>query len=410
MTNYAQSNQPVSDGDMIEIVQQNSLVRIPVSALVKYFTGNDTYGRNPNSLKRFRTALAGTLTGASRTRILCIGDSTTFGVGSNGHNGAGGGDMQPTSYPTMLASVLSTMGYPANAHSIAGMGSGSFESRFTNDGRFTVGNSWSLYTAGNGQTLGGCMALATTGTNALSFTPSGQCDSFKIWGIKYSANGTLSAKINAGTATTHSFAGTPTGIDSFTITGTLGANTLNLTWSSGGTTYVSAIEAWNSALPQICITNAGWPGAKVADISANSGGDSGSTYNPVQLALAYAPDLYIVSIGINDWTANTDINTWVSQLTTFVTTIQATADVILVSPAPSATSAASVDTQNKYVQAMKKIASDHGCVFVDNWGRLGLWADNNAMYANLPTPGNLHPNGLGYTDFAHAIARTIAGS
>lgn len=315
------------------------------------------------------------------------------------------------SWPTQLASLLKNAGYSANAESFLGFGSSAYESKFTNDARFTAGNAWSLTSTNNTLSCGGSMGLATTGTNALTFTPAMSVDTFKIWGVAYGGagpNGVLSASINGGSATTHNFGTTPTRPDSFTITGTLGASTLSLSWSSGGKVYVIGVEAWNSAAPQICIANAGWPGAAINDVSSVYSGST--TYDPLSMAAAYAPDLYIVSVGINDWRSGGSGLTpsqYKAALSSYCSALNNVADLILVSPAPSQPSASPEPYQQQFVDAMHDVASAGGYQFVDNYTRLGPWNNNQNMYAPTPTPGNLHPNAVGYSDFARSISRVI---
>lgn len=387
-----------------------SLRAASISApIVQSMATPNVIGLSPLSLIRWRTALAKMLAGQGNARILCVGDSTTFGVGSNNANGTGGGNMQPLAWPTQLATILTNMGISANAHSIAGFGSISFEDRSHNDGRVTFGSSWTKFAFAANQSAGGCLAQATTNTNALSFLPTSNVDTFKIWGVKGGTNGVLSAAINAGTPTTHDFSGGALSIDSYTISGTLGANTLNLKWSSGGTVFVSAIESWNSATPQVCITNAGWSGAGIKDIDSTNSGSTG--YDAKAFALAYAPDLYIVCVGINDWRSGgtgTSLATYTAKLQAFLTALQAVGDVILLTPAPSHTADASIATQQGFVAAMQSIAANLGIPLIDVWNRWGPWSNNSSMYATYPGgPGDLHPIHIGYADIARTIARVL---
>lgn len=364
-----------------------------------------------NHLPRWRSALGKMASGQADARVLCIGDSTTFGVGSNNANGSGGGSMVALSYPTQLATVLSGMGFSANAHAIVGFGSSVFESKLTNDARVSAGNSWSLAATNNLQSCGGCMALATTATNSLNFTPTTNVDTFKVWGVAYGGagpNGVVSAQINSNAAITYNFNSTPTRQASFTTTATLGANTLKLSWSSGGKVYISAIEAWNSSAPQICIANAGWPGAGLKDMASVNSGSSG--FDPLVMAQTYAPDLYIVSVGINDWRSGGSGITpaqYKATLTSYCSALNSVADVMLVSPAPSLESASSYGYQQQFVSAMREVANDGGYQFVDCFTRFGPYGANASLYGPLPTPGNLHPNMVGYSDFARAVANAM---
>ncbi len=380
------------------------------SSLAPFSNANavpNVYGMAPPSLKRWRFALSKALSGQSNARIVCVGDSTTFGVGSNN---SASGDMNVQSYPTQLAKFMTSFGVPAVANSWFGDSSAVTTARTTNDARIVAGSSWAPIKSAGVFTLGGLVLAASTITNALAYTPAVSVDTFRVWVATITSGGVIQGQIGAGTPVTLNTAAA-TGITSFTVTGTLGTNTLNLTWSSGGSVNLIGIEAWNSALPQVIIANAGWSGSAINDINSVNTGTSSKPFGPLAAALALAPDLYIVDIGINDWlTAGSGLTPaqYAAALTTYLQALYAVGDVLLVSPATSQITQSPLATQGTYVTAMQNVASNLGIPFIDNWTRMGAWENNTAEYCTYSSYQPLHPNMIGYADFAKPIAQALA--
>lgn len=381
-----------------------------MSGLVDFLSQAAQAGFNPGaggapvtpSMKRFRTALAKTLSGQSNTRILVLSDSTGFGVGSTNILAEPNLNVWKQSWPRQLASILTAAGYPASCNGSTCANPLNSWNTQSSDGRYVFGSAWSMLMGT--PSLGGGLFQAAAAGGPLAYTPDQACDSFRVWYVQNTGLGTMGLAISAGTVTNQSTAGT-TGYTSVTKTGALAANTLNLSWISGQL-FASAIEAWNSQQIGVQITNAGWPGAKLADISAGPTG-----FNPLGASLAFAPDLYIVCIGINDWNGGTPLATYAAALPPFLVALQAKADVVLVSPAPSSVSGTGISdaTQQGFVSAMQSAAISVGIPFIDNWTRLGDWNANQQMYA----PGNtgfIHPNMIGYSDFARSIARVLTAN
>jgi hypothetical protein len=366
---------------------------------------------NTAQLPRWRLALAKMLSGQSIARALGVGDSTSYGIGATNSGVETLVSIQAGSYPTQLAAQLNAAGFPANANGICwGVGANN-NNRLTGlgDSRITAGTSWSMYTGASSFALGGQLAQASTNTNALNFAPTVPVDTFRVWYVQSPSAGTIGASVNGGTVTQHSSNGTPAQVKSFTVTAARGMNTLNLTSPLGQTIFINAIEAWDSTAPSIVITNAGWPGAKVSDMSSVNSGAYG--YDPLAGALAFAPDLYIVDAGINDWVNNVPVPTYQSQLQTLVTRLLVVADVILVTPAPSDVSQASQATQQAFINAMQAVAAASNVPLVDNWTRWGSHAASVGMYtAGGAGNGLLHPNMIGYADFARSIARVMTAA
>jgi lysophospholipase L1-like esterase len=353
------------------------------------------FGVRPSTqLRKFRTAIAKVKSNQANCKVLCLGDSTTFGTGSNNSNT---GDLKPFAYPTQLQAMMNSAGINSHANSFMGYGSPTFENNGSNDARIVEGNSWTNF--GSNAALGGTL-FENTGstTNALSFTPTVPVDTFVIYYITAVGNGTFSAGFNSATPTNQS-TNSANGFATLTISSTLGINTLNLKYVSGGNIFIQGVEAYDSSKKWIDFINAGWPGAKASDISSNP-----AFYSPLSGIGFLAPDLTLLNIGINDWGAGTSLSSFQTNVQSVITECQLSGDVIIISPAPSAASSTSVATQQTYVTVMKNLAITNNIPFIDWWTRMGLQSTNTAMYW---TSNALHPNMVGYSDNAQTIFNMI---
>jgi hypothetical protein len=134
-------------------------------------TVNCSYG-----LPNFRKKLAGLKSGSGNLLAGFVGDSTTIGSYSTSVNGSG--DIVIGSYPTQLVKVLSSYGIKTENNNFFGDGDPEVIRGQTADGRLTIGTSWTPDTAT--YSIGGAAFMASTNTNALSFTPRINVDTFKF--------------------------------------------------------------------------------------------------------------------------------------------------------------------------------------------------------------------------------------
>ena len=80
----------------------------------------------------------------------------------------------------------------------------------------------------------------------------------------------------------------------------------------------AGIEAYNSTVPGISICNAGWKGATSASLI-----DQSSPGAPLNALLSVNPDAVFTSIGINDANSSVPLSTYLSNLSTYVSTLTA---------------------------------------------------------------------------------------
>jgi lysophospholipase L1-like esterase len=351
--------------------------------------------RPSNKLTKWRVAL-GKMRGNStyRPRILCIGASSTWGLNSNG---ASTGDMMPLAYPTQLTNMLNAAGINAQTDSILGGSAGG--SRLDKDGRVTNAGAWAL--AANdatGWSISGRYYTSSTSGN-LSFLPYKQTDTFKIWYISETGNGVLGYNINGSGASTVDTSTNNGTIQSFTTTATLGTNTLNLSWSSGGAVKIIAVEGYNSAVEQVSVMNAGWGGSKAADWTINT-----NFFSPLNAIAPFAPDLSLINLGINDLGPSTPIASYKASLQTLITQCLTYGDVALVAFTPVSIANKDLATQGTYIDALYELGVTNNIPVIDLWRRFVSYEIMNplGMYFDA-----LHPNGNGYADMAQGVFNVV---
>ena len=84
------------------------------------------------------------------------------------------------------------------------------------------------------------------------------------------------------------------------------------------------------------------------------------------------PPLTIISLGLADWTAGTDLGVFSTRLQLLIETLMpGGSDIILLSDPPSAPSVASKASQDAYVHEIALAAAAHNLIFIDIYS---LWA------------------------------------
>lgn len=349
---------------------------------------------NASQLPHWIACTAKVKLNAGNCRVYAIGDSTTFGSWCIP---SGTGNLTACSYPTRLSQFLNTTILPAQRNSFMGDG-GINETTGANDARVTLG-SWTQSTIA---TTGGDLFTTTAAGAPLSFLPTDQVNTFRIWYTTNPGLGSFSWNIDGGGATTIS-TNSAASITSATVpAGALGNHTLNLTYVSGSQVYVAGVEAYNSAIGSVQIVNAGWAGVTTHNIVVSGV----SAWNPLQAVPTQAPDLILLDLGINDWRTGVLLSDYINNMQIMITAWKINSDIIIVTPAPSQITNASLATQQQFVSAMISLAATNNLPVIDNFNRWISWELKNPapflFYQN-----GLHPNSTGYSDFAQAIASQL---
>ncbi len=347
--------------------------------------------QNALLLPKTRAAFGRVMGKTGNARILCIGDSTIMGYGSNG--GSSPSDQKTLSLPTQLSNMLNAAGINAHANSWFGNGGsrGSPSTTLQWDPRLVAGSSWGVGV----NSLGGQSWTATTNTNALSFTPTVPVDTFVVYFVRNSGLGTLSLDIGGAGTTSHSTAGAA-GISSATIAGTLGLNTCNVKYVSGSNVYVVGMEAYDSSKNWVSVCNAGWDGSWSTDWAVTTSAWSNANAIPL-----ISPDLTLICLGINDWDNAVAPATYQANVQVPITKALTVGDVMLLTPTPTDPNTnASVATQQGLINAMYNLAAANPIALVDNWARWVSYAvsNPNGLYFD-----HIHPNAVGYADQAQNV-------
>jgi len=347
-------------------------------------TGNDPYLSRLTvgaGYLKYRAALAARALGTRNAKILCVGMSTTRGVGAT--------DIL-SSWPRRLADLMTASGTPAGYQSWLGAGNVAFtfDPRVTQTAMSTIGP--------NG--LGGASITGNDVLDAYAYHPTVQCDTFELHWLRLPSGGTINAAFNAAPPTAINTAGTAvgTGLQTTVISGAIGDNTLNLTFPAGQS-YFRGIYAYNSTAKIVDVINAGWSAMTSIDLAA-----TGNAQNGIFAIAYYAPDLTIVSCDINDWTNSSGISvaTYRANMLAFLTAAKAAGDVLVISSRPSDTGSATTARQESYLAVEKEVAIQLGLGFYDQWTRGVSWTAANAV--GMMTD-NLHDSPLGYVDAAHGV-------
>jgi lysophospholipase L1-like esterase len=360
------------------------------------------YNFSPNLLPHWISCAARVKANVGNCRILMLGDSTTFGINSTASDT---GDLTAANYPTDLATYLNSIIMPANRASFfgcgAGGGTGTSGGNCSIDPRITLGQ-WSVTSA---VTSVGGFAIQDNGSgSSLNFAPTTSVNTFKIWYVTHGGGGEIYYALDGGSTTGFSTNGS-TGIGSQVVTATTpGQHILNLTCPScTSNTYIVGIEAYNTNIGSIDIMNAGWPGASSGNWNVTG------PYAPLTTAVDMAPDVVIIDLGINDWKNNgvVSLATYQANMGAIIAALQATSDVILVTPAPSYITSTSVALQQDYVAVQYVLSKQYNVPLIDNFSRWGTYAIANAAPLLFESGDGYHPNATGYADFAQAVAGAL---
>lgn len=365
-------------------------------------------------LPHWNKALANVMSGKGNARILCLGDSTTEGYFSTN---TASGPYYALSFCNQLANIFNGAGIPASTDNFVGNAAGDRAS--TVDNRLVLGSGWSgAATAGN-QSLGGFFFIASSATGSTTYTPLKPVDTFVVWYPTVTGGGTLNYNIDGGSNTginqniANSFGHT-------TISTTLGTHVLNLNYGSGAGAFFTAIEAYNSTVPQVLMENAGWNGSKTSDWDLTT-----NNYSPSPACGTFAPDLVIINLQVNDMISSTALATYKANLQTIISNCQrgGNTDVVLMTsnhtnPADG-TNPTSEATQLTYANTIRSLAlttsnstAVAGVPVIDEFANLVSYTFQNASLGSVYTPGtypgDLHLNYFGYGIMARDIAQVLA--
>lgn len=322
--------------------------------------------------------------GQSPVRILCVGDSTTAGVYSDSYTTAIGTTNQggPNSYPAQLAKRLTAAGIPAD-HSFVLPGQAG-----NADARWPTGT-WGYASLGAGGN--GAVTSATVG-QATTITPGIVADRYIVYYFGDPGTGTITAQATGGTAVTINTAQATGKVYASAVVSAATAstaNTLTLT-NAAGTVFAYGVEAYDSANPnKVRVMGAGVGGSRAT--AWENGGAPGA----LNFIKAIAPDLTIISLGVNDGAVPNSTAVVTAAIDAVAAAAAVSGDVLLMSAVPHGNPSV-LDDYNAAYKAS-------GRAYVDLQTRWG----HNGQTLQFLTTDNTHPNAIGYGDMATAVAQHL---
>jgi lysophospholipase L1-like esterase len=345
------------------------------------------YNVIPANFTHWRKAVAGVRAGLANAKVLCVGDSTTWGVLS------GAANPPAASYPAVLTNLLNSYVAPAVGGLVIPP---SNLSGTDNDSRWVFGTGWAKNS--NAWGTGAAIKGSLGATGSLTFTPGINCDTFEIYYLAVAGQGTVNISVDGGAATPIN-TNASSACRKITVTAAAGsAHVLTFSTVTVNDVFIAGVDAYLSTSKTIRVGNAGVPS------STTAGWDQDGGYGGAACIKGYAPDLTIISLGINDASASVTEATWQANMQTIITAALASGDVILASPVPSNSTGGNPALEATYQGASLAFAQSNSIGYFDLFSRFGSWATMNGLGM---MGDNLHPNGLGYADFAAGVHETI---
>lgn len=339
-------------------------------------------------LPLWRAARDAVTAGTADAKVLCIGDSTTIGAGTL----TGTAD----SYPYLIASQLD-----ANVPAARGL---AVPSRAIGpDVRWAVGTGWVEEAYGWG---GGSAHKGPVGCDPMTFTDTTVADRYDVYYLAINGSGTITAQATGGAATTQDThkAGTPE-VQKFTISAgsASAANVVTISNASAAEVHIVGIEPWHSTTKQVRVANAGLAGAtSTAWVEVKSGlGGPGCIR-------AYAPDLTIINLGINDAWVPTSVVDYLANIQTLIDVASESGDVLIHLPVPVTSAADATRLANEPLYGPALLGQ------IPTWNVLDLWGDGgwgepgaNVGQTNGWMLDALHPNAAGNAELASFILPSL---
>jgi lysophospholipase L1-like esterase len=364
------------------------------------------YNFSSTQFRKTRDALARVTSGTGRGKIVCIGDSTTFGEGS-GSGGSRVGCM-PKGWPAKLAASFTAIGVPAvNENKIGSSGVGTSVVTIA-ENRNSIKPGFNPASAGwvlsGSTTAGGCLFTNTADTTSVfSYTPPISVSKFELIDIIITTGGAIAYNVDGGSDTVVSQNGTNTLRSTIIDCGSTGSHTLNIKRDSGNA-FVTGVRAWDDTVKAIDIWNIGNCTSQTSDWTSTA--NPWSALNALTTYCSDA-DLVIIDLTINNalLSPTTYNTTYPTQMQSIINAAKAGgADVLLMTGNPSRIDTITDQVQQQFREALRKLAATNNLPMVDQYGRYVDWVTLNSrgwmFNAN-------HPMEAQYTDLGNFLATTL---
>lgn len=341
----------------------------------------------PANLRGWRKGLARVRSGGGDAKILCLGDSTTAGVGVAASTNQG----DSRSYPYCLAATLN-----GRIPAIAGLGIPGHVANL--DSRWVRGTGWTNDVIGAGANSG---YKYTSGGGALTFTPGVLADSYDVYFISTPGGGTGSAVATGGTPVAINY-NQANLVRKVTVAAASASTSNTVSITGAGLGFIVGIEPFLATQKQVRVGNAGCGSSTTTQWASNPGGIV--AWGSVGLITSYAPDLTVISMGLNEATAaNTTLYT--TNLQTLITAAQLSGDVLLMPPIPNAASMPSATVaKSAGVAAFTATCRAFGLPYAALDDR---WVSGDQANADGYMWDYQHPDEAGYADIAQMLANIL---
>lgn len=355
----------------------------------RFFTGTSgsggayRFGFTAKRLPKWTAAVARVLDGGTDAKIMTLGDSQFFGVGStlSGTFPATGSPM------SRLSTLLNSSGVPSSFGLITpGV-----------DNRWTLGSGWSATTFGIG--ILACYTTAPS-ANALTCTDArttwDRCD---VYVMRGSGIGTITATATGGSAVPINCNQAGQDITKITCSAASASssNTISIVCSVANA-YVVGVEFWSSTTAKVRVGNGG-----VGTTGAAQHVALPTSWGSIPFLAAYQADLVILGLGINDRGAGRSANQFKADMQTLVTAAKLNSDVIIASEMPAGVAPQSTG-ESDYNNVMAQMATDNNIPYYAYCERCQSFSAYNALGMAFDT---LHQNNKGYWDWARGIVPAL---
>jgi hypothetical protein len=374
-----------------------SLALAPAAAQRISTTPSKNYVAVPNytangGLPKWQACRAKLKAGTSNCKILVIGESTPAGWGS-GWQTNDYGYARATAWPSQIAAILPlAYGVPASANGVfgnagaGGVANGTAAAFAAYDKRVTQ-NGWAP-NVDTFLTAGGNLFFNDTNSTAFAFDPSNtaqfptalavQTDTLVFFPGLTSASEVFSIAVNGGSSL-GTITDNTTSFAPHSFTTTLAHNVWDISCPTLGSfgCYFGGFYAYNSAVKQVLMINAGWAGATVGNWNTSDG----QPWDPLLAIEAVAPDLCLIQIDGNDAGAGTSIPTFVADKEAMVTACQMSGDAMIITSQPAPPSGTPYATVQPYIQADYTVATAKNIPILD-WFLTLCGADSGGACPN----------------------------
>lgn len=282
-------------------------------------------------------------------RLLFVGDSTTAGMGGGTTKVAQcyNDNAFRSGVPSQVAALLHHGLLKTTIDTLIGTSRCSITPAPTSypsyDPRVVFGGAWGL--TDSTSFLGGGFFSTTTNVGQMDFYPAEPFDNFTVYYAISPVGGTaLQVLVDdsaTGYSTINNNGANALGIANYTVPGdglTASApNTHKISFigSETGTSFIAGIVCWNSKEPGIIVAASGASGIKAANAASDT------SFNSLVGLRAFAPDLTVINLSINDQgvtTSGAQQTAYLASITAIATAALVSGDVLILINSPNTNS------------------------------------------------------------------------